>query len=111
MFRNELDISKGMIFIYDSPGLVKMWMRNTLIPLDMIFIRDKTIIKIVNNALPCFNNNCINYESNGFIDTVIEVNAGISRKIGLRVGDSIDLLEDISENHVPSHSNKYKFYY
>ena len=92
MYRNELPDLEGIIFIYDSPSLVKMWMRNTRIPLDMIFIREKRIMKIVNSAMPCMKDPCFKYDSNGFVDSVIELNAGTAKSLNLKVGQIIDLV-------------------
>lgn len=53
MYRNHLDPDAGMLFLFPRPAALAFWMRNTLIPLDMIFIaRDLTIAGIVENAEP-----------------------------------------------------------
>jgi len=53
MFRTELAEATGMLFVFPAESQQSFWMRNTLIPLDMIFIRaDKTILGIVENAAP-----------------------------------------------------------
>ena len=53
MYRNHLDADTGMLFIFERPGPLTFWMKNTFIPLDMIFIgADRHIVGIVENAVP-----------------------------------------------------------
>ena len=54
MYRSHLPEDAGMLFVMGSDGVWTFWMRNTLIPLDMIFIdRDLTVVGVVENAEPC----------------------------------------------------------
>jgi uncharacterized membrane protein (UPF0127 family) len=53
MFRQKLDAGRGMIFLFDHPEPLKFWMKNTYIPLDMIFIaQDKHVVYVEENAEP-----------------------------------------------------------
>ncbi|MEC8621625.1 MAG: DUF192 domain-containing protein, partial [Pseudomonadota bacterium] len=53
MFRRSLPVDRGMLFIYPYQSIVKMWMKNTHIPLDMVFINSKGIVKkIVERTVP-----------------------------------------------------------
>ncbi|MEM6728275.1 MAG: DUF192 domain-containing protein [Pseudomonadota bacterium] len=87
MFREELPLSAGMLFVYGRPRSVSFWMRNTLIPLDMLFITsDGTVARIHENAIPLdetaiFGGNNIQY--------VLEINGGLARQLGLEVGSVI----------------------
>ncbi len=53
MFRQKLDAGRGMIFLFEQPQKLKFWMKNTYIPLDMIFIgADKRVVYVEENAEP-----------------------------------------------------------
>lgn len=87
MFRRTLPESSGMIFIYDPPQPVAMWMRNTYIPLDMIFIAaDGTVRRIEVHTEP-FSTDII--PSGGDVAAVLELNAGQAEKIGVKPGDRV----------------------
>ena len=87
MFRRSLPEEQGMIFLYDPPQHVGMWMRNTYIPLDMVFIAaDGTVRHIASNAEP-FSTEII--ESGGPVAAVLELNAGQAAKIGVKPGDRV----------------------
>ena len=87
MFRRSLPENSGMLFLYDPPQPATMWMKNTLIPLDMVFISaDARVHRIEQNAEP-FSTTLI--PSDGDIVGVLELNAGEAGKIGLRRGDKV----------------------
>jgi len=87
MYRRSLPEDGGMLFLYDRPQPATMWMKNTLIPLDMIFIAaDGTVHRIESNTEP-FSTALISSE--GDVLAVLEVNAGEARKIGLKRGDKV----------------------
>jgi len=87
MFRRSLPETGGMIFIYDPPQPVAMWMRNTYISLDMIFIApDGTVRRIETNTEP-FSTDII--PSGGAVAAVLELNAGEADKVGLKPGDRV----------------------
>lgn len=87
MFRKELPKSNGMIFINEADRINSMWMKNTYIPLDMIFLdKDKKVIGILENIPPMtLDQRTIGKPSK----YVIELNAGAVKEIGLKVGDSV----------------------
>jgi uncharacterized protein len=71
----------GMIFIYRQPGIRSMWMKNTYIPLDMLFIRgDGTISSIATNTVPLTLDSVSAIEPVNF---VLELNAGVTGKLGI----------------------------
>ena len=87
MFRTSLPEGQGMIFDFSPEQNVSMWMKNTLIPLDMIFIRaDGRILRIAENTK-------IQSEeiipSGGPVRAVVEVIAGTARKYGIAAGDTV----------------------
>jgi uncharacterized protein len=87
MFRRSLAADAGMLFLYARPQPVEMWMKNTFIPLDMIFIgNDWRVSHIAEWAEP-FSLSTI--ASEGAVIGVVEVNAGTARDIGLKPGDKV----------------------
>ncbi len=87
MYRKELADGKGMLFDFSPEQEVSMWMKNTYISLDMIFIRaDGRILRIAENTEP-FSTRII--PSNGLARAVLEVPAGTAEKYGIRPGDRV----------------------
>ena len=87
MFRRSLPENGGMLFLYDRPQPAVMWMKNTLIPLDMVFIApDGRVHRIERNTEP-FSTGLIS--SGGVVAGVLELNAGAADRIGLRRGDLV----------------------
>lgn len=87
MFRRSLPEDSGMLFIYDPPQPVGMWMRNTYIPLDMVFITGEGTVRRVEANTEPFSTDLIN--SGGDVAAVLELNAGQAAKIGVRPGDQV----------------------
>jgi len=89
MFRKELPKNRGMLFPFKTPKIVNMWMFNTQIGLDIIFINQQNkIVKIVENSKP-MSSSIIN--SGQKILNVLEINAGLSKKFKIEVGNQIKL--------------------
>ena len=87
MFRRTLPEASGMLFLYDEPQNVGMWMRNTYLPLDMVFISaDGRVHRVETNTEP-FSTDIIT--SGGDVVGVLELNAGQAEKIGLKPGDRV----------------------
>ena len=87
MNRPAMDPDHGMIFPYTPPQEVAFWMKNTLIPLDMIFIRgDGTIGRIEENAVPL---SLEPVPSMGQVVAVLEINGGRSAELGIAPGDKV----------------------
>ena len=90
MYRKSLDEDKGMLFIFENSGKYGFWMKNTLIPLDIIWIdENKTIIYISENTPPCKQDPCPSYIPNAEAKYVLELNAGISNKTRIKIGDKV----------------------
>lgn len=94
--RTKLDSGSGMLFVFDSKGVnPSFWMKDMLIPLDIIWISGDKVIKIDKNAeAPASgtpNNQLKIYTPGQSIDYVLEVNAGVSDSSGISVGSSVDL--------------------
>ncbi|CUX21273.1 DUF192 domain-containing protein [Agrobacterium genomosp. 13] len=87
MFRKSMPLENGMLFDFGQERDVAMWMRNTLIPLDMLFIaRDGRITHIHENAVP--HSEAI-ISSRGAIKFVLELNGGTARRYGIKPGDMV----------------------
>jgi hypothetical protein len=87
MYRKELADGKGMLFDFSPEQEVSMWMKNTYIPLDMIFIRaDGRILRIAQNTEP-MSTRII--PSGGLAKGVLEVIAGTAQKYGIQPGDRV----------------------
>lgn len=87
MFRNHLDDDRGMLFPHEAPREVSMWMRNTYIPLDMVFIKaDGTVHRIAVRTEPL--SDAI-VSSQGDVSAVLELAGGASERLGLKVGDKV----------------------
>ena len=92
MNRTSLPEKSGMFFVFESEGTLGFWMKNTLIPLDMIFISaDKKIVKIQRNAQPCKVLDCESYSSGEPVKYVVEINGGLADKLGIKEGQIIDI--------------------
>lgn len=87
MFRTSLADNRGMIFHYGTPQEITMWMRNTYIPLDMLFIRaDGTILRIERRAQPLSDR--VIY-SQGPAIAVLELAGGAAERLGVEPGDRV----------------------
>lgn len=86
MFRRALPQDQGMLFDFHAEVPIMMWMKNTYIPLDMVFVsRDGTVTGVAPNTVP-MSEETIN---GGMAYGVIELNAGAAEKIGLKPGDVV----------------------
>jgi len=93
MFRQSLAENEAMLFVSTQEGMHSFWMKNTLIPLDIVFLdKDKKVVEIFKNAQPCQSKKCQSYRNQQPAQYVLEINAGLSEKIGLEIG-SILLFE------------------
>jgi len=87
MFRKSLESDAGMLFLFEHPEHLAFWMRNTFLPLDMIFIEPgMTVLGIVENTEPLSDALC---SVPGVSQYVLEVNAGFSRRHGLVTGTAV----------------------
>ena len=85
MFRRSLPEKSGMLFVYDRPQAATMWMKNTYIPLDMVFIAEGGEVHRIEANTEPFSTAIISSE--GDIIAVLELNAGEAARIGLKRGD------------------------
>lgn len=87
MFRQEMAESAGMLFDYDPPQQISFWMKNTFIPLDIIFIgADGRILNIAEKTTPL---SLERLPAAGKARGVLEINGGLSEKLGIKPGDKV----------------------
>jgi uncharacterized protein len=92
MFRDKMDENQGMLFIFDSESPQAFWMKNTILPLDIIFVNSKMqIVKIQKNAEPYSEKSLPSEKPAQY---VVEVNAGYCDKLGVKEGDKITWRRD-----------------
>lgn len=92
MFREAIESDYGMIFLFPNKEVVYMWMKNTLIPLDMLFFDENGyIVHIKENAIP---HDLTLISSTEPAIGVVEVQGGFSAKHNLKLGDKIHLYRD-----------------
>jgi uncharacterized protein len=95
MYRRKMAADAGMVFIYSSAKPISMWMKNTLIPLDMVFIgASGTISRIVERTTP-MSQTIIS--SGGPAKAVLELNGGTASRMKLKIGDRV-VLKDVFPN-------------
>ena len=89
MFRNHLDENRGMLFVFNNYRLRSFWMKNTYIPLDILFINDDIIVDIKEN------NKILSLKpikSTKKCNLVLEVNANYVKKNNIKIGDYINII-------------------
>lgn len=87
MYRRQMDDFAGMLFVFPDVKEAAFWMKNTLIPLDMIFIDENGIIQnIHSNAIP---GDLTRIDAGQPVKAVLEINGGMAQKAGISVGNKI----------------------
>ena len=88
MYRRTMAPDHGMLFDFQASAPVAMWMKNTYLPLDMLFIRpDGSIARIATNTEPLSTKVIPSGEP---VVAVLELNAGVTAKLGIKAGDQVD---------------------
>ena len=87
MFRKSLDRFSGMLFVYDHEQEVNFWMRNTIIPLDLLFFDSKGVLKNAHRNAITFD--LTNIYGGNSIQYVLEINAGMFDKLGIKPNSEI----------------------
>lgn len=88
MFRTSMAPDAGMLFDFKQEQMASFWMRNTLIPLDMVFIKaDGTILNIHQRAIP---RDETGINSIGPVRGVLELNGGTASRLGIKPGDKVE---------------------
>ncbi|KAA2317500.1 DUF192 domain-containing protein [Pseudooceanicola sediminis] len=87
MFREEMSSGAGMLFIYDRPQVASFWMRNTLIPLDMIFMNPAGEVTAIQRMAKPQDDTPLSGGAN--VLYVLEINGGLAERMGLDVGSQM----------------------
>ena len=96
MHRQSMQIDRGMLFIFPDIRMRSFYMKNTYIPLDIIYLdSDKHTVSIQENAKPLDETSLPSLFPAQY---VLEINAGLSKKLNLKVGDNMEFTTDISTN-------------
>jgi uncharacterized protein len=88
MHRTVMPDNQGMLFAFEPARSVGFWMKNTLIPLDIVFLH-QGVVQMIASAVPCKADPCPTYQPPGFIDQVIELRQGRAQELGLKVADRL----------------------
>ncbi|MBD3303903.1 DUF192 domain-containing protein [Candidatus Woesearchaeota archaeon] len=91
MHREHLGENDGMLFVFDEERKHGFWMKNTLIPLDMVFINSENTIVDILTAEPCEKEPCKNYIPKAEAKYVLEINSGFSEKHNIQIGEEVKL--------------------
>jgi len=91
MYRTSLEENEGMLFIFEEPAKHGFWMRNTLIPLDIIWLNERKKIIHIATAQPCMEDSCPSFVPKQNALYVIEVNAGFAEKNNIQIGDIVSI--------------------
>jgi uncharacterized membrane protein (UPF0127 family) len=95
MFRDSMPDDQGMLFIFPNEAPRSFWMKNTRIPLDiMYFDKELKMVSISADTPPCKITRCPSYPSKGPAMYVLELNAGAAKKLGVGVGEKLTLKLD-----------------
>ena len=90
--RSSLPLDRGMLFVVNKPKPVKLWMKDVLVPLDIIFIRNGIVASLVKNAPPCPQwKSCLIYDSVKPVNYVLELPAGSADRLGIQPGRKLDV--------------------
>lgn len=95
MFAESLADNEGMLFVYNSPRKMVFWMKNTKIPLDIIFLSSNLqIIEWIEGMQPGYGKSeylLPRYEAKQLAQYALELNAGAIKKMGLKLGDKLEI--------------------
>ena len=95
MFREDLEKDKGMLFVFKKEGEYSFWMKNVLMPLDIIWLdKDKKVVHIAENCQPCPQPPCPSIKPGKKAKYVLEINGGLALKKGIKEGDRAELQYD-----------------
>jgi len=90
MGRRFLLPNHGMLFIFELQAVQRVWMKNTLLPLDIIFIsKQGFVVSYLKNLQPCKRLTCPVYDSVRYAKYMLEVNAGVIDRAKIRIGEKV----------------------
>lgn len=92
MFRDSMPADHGMLFLFEQPQELQFWMKNCHMPLDILYFDEKyKLVSVQQRVPPCRSggDGCPTYPSNGRAQYVLELNAGVADKLGVKPGDEL----------------------
>jgi uncharacterized protein len=90
MFRHELPRERGMLFIFEREQPLAFWMRNTYIPLDILYFdQQRRLVSMSQRTPPCRSAQCPSYPSKGPARYVLEIGSGMAAELGVQTGDEL----------------------
>jgi uncharacterized membrane protein (UPF0127 family) len=93
MFREKILPDQGMLFVFEAPGFHSFWMKNTLIPLDMIWLdAEKRVVHIAADVPPCRADPCPSYGPDAPASYVLELKAGVAKENGIKPNDRLQFV-------------------
>ncbi|MGH8159826.1 MAG: DUF192 domain-containing protein [Rhodanobacter sp.] len=96
MMRTTLPADHGMLFVFPDTAPRRFWMKNTLIPLDILYLdADRRLISMQLEVPPCKADPCPTYPSSGPARYVLELSAGTAARIGAKVADELKIAGDV----------------
>ncbi len=92
MFRDSMPADHGMLFLFDDMRPRVFWMKNTRIPLDILYFdQEYKLVSAQERVPPCRSDPCAQYPSAGSAQYVLELNAGTAEKLGVKPGDKLSV--------------------
>ena len=96
MMRSMLAVDHGMLFVFPDTAPRAFWMKNTLIPLDILYFdADRRLVSLQPNVPPCKTDRCPTYPSNAAARYVLELPAGTAHRVGVRIADELKIEGDV----------------
>ena len=95
MFYTEIASDTGMLFVYNQPQKLSFWMRNTIIPLDLVYLsEDLVVTEFIKNMEPGYGkrvDTLPHYDSENLVQYALELKAGYIEKLGIKIGDRLEI--------------------
>ena len=99
MFRDAMADDHGMLFVFEREQPLAFWMKNTRIPLDILYFDDELRLVSISSAPPCTTPQCPSYPSAGPARFTLELNVGTARKLGVATGDVLEIDPSLAAAH------------
>jgi uncharacterized protein len=95
MFRDEMPADRGMLFVFEHEQPLAFWMKNTRIPLDILYFDNELrLVSVAADTPPCVTPYCPAYPSARPARYVLELNAGLAARLGVKPGDRLRIISE-----------------